>query len=97
MVAAPICDLLETCLLDHWVEFPPLEGIGSGNPFRESAEVTHALPHRMCVPLFTWLASDYWQPGALLVFTGNLGQLFPKESVISVGVDNVQKGWVLYM
>jgi len=70
---------------------------GSGNPFRESAEVTHALPHRMWVPLLKWLASDYWQPGALLVFTGNLGLLFPKKSVISVGVDNVYMGWVLLM
>ena len=43
-----------------------IEGVGSGNPFRQSGEVTHALPHRMCVPLlYTWLASDYWQPGAL--------------------------------
>ena len=66
-----------------------LEGIGSGDPFRNSAEVTHALPHRMCVQLFTWLVSDYWQPGALLVLTVNLGLLFPKKSVISVGVDNV--------
>ena len=37
----------------------------TGNPFRESAEVTHTLPHRMCVPLLKWLASDYWQPEAL--------------------------------
>ena len=37
----------------------------------------------------TWLASDYWQPGALLVFTGNLGLLFPKKSVMSVGIDSV--------
>jgi len=43
----------------------------------------------VCVPLFKWLASDYWQPGALLVFTSNLGLLFPKKSAISVGADNV--------
>ena len=53
--------------LAYWMECTPLEGIGSGNPFRESGEVTLALPHRMCVPLFTWLVSDYWQPGAILV------------------------------
>ena len=59
---------------------------GSGNPFRQSAEVTHALPHRMCVPLFQWLASDYLQPGALLVFTGNLGLLFPH------GISHLSRG-----
>ena len=31
------------------------------------------------------------------VLTGNLGLLFPTKLVISVGVDNVYKGWVLYM
>ena len=51
----------------------------------------------MCVPLFEWLASDYWQPRALLVFTGSLELLLPKKSVISVGIDNVSKGLVLYM
>ena len=51
----------------------------------------------MCLPLFTWLASDYLQPGALLVFTSNLELLFPKKSVISVGIDSVYKGWVLHM
>ena len=29
--------------------------------------------------------------------TGNLGILLPTKLVISVGVDNVQMGWVLYM
>ena len=38
--------------LDYWMECLQLEGIGSGDPFRNSAEVTHALPHRMCVPIF---------------------------------------------
>ena len=62
---------------------------GSGNSFRESDEVIRTLPHHMCVPFLKWLATDYWQPGALLVFTGNLGLLFPKKSVTSVGVDDV--------
>ena len=34
---------------------------------------------------FTWLAYDYWQPGALLVLTGNPGLLFPKKSVTQSG------------
>ena len=46
---------------------------------------------------FTWLVSDYWQPGALLVLTGNLALLFPKKLMISVGVDSAYKDWVLDM
>ena len=45
-------DLLEILFLDRRRESTPLEGIGTGNPLREFAEVTHTLPHRMwCVPL----------------------------------------------
>ena len=56
------------------------------NPFRESAEVTHKLPPA-CVDhsCIGWL-SDYWQPEALLVFTGSLGLLFPNE------ISNLSRG-----
>ena len=37
----------------------------------------------------TWLVYDYWRPGALFDCYRHLGLLFPKKSVISVGVDNV--------
>ena len=68
----------------------------SGNLFRESAEVTRTLPSA---------CAYHFVSGWLLIignlssvgFTGNLGQLFPKTPVISVGVDSAQHGWVLYM
>ena len=51
---------------------PRSEVFGYGDPVGNPLKSHTHFPTAYVYHLFTWLISDYWQPGALLVFTGTL-------------------------